>query len=50
MILTESLIEQEIINKKEKIEILATELIKELIMIAKKSQTIEFEKIRARTN
>ena len=33
MILTESLIEQEIINKKEKIEILATELIKELIMI-----------------
>ena len=59
MILTESLIEQEIINKKEKIEQFATELIKELIMIitakikenkTKKSQTIEFEKIRARTN
>ena len=30
MILTESLIEQEIIDKKEKIEQLATELIKEL--------------------
>ena len=55
MIITESLIEQEILYKKEKDEQIATELIKELIMTIpkkikenknKNTQVIEFKKIR----
>ena len=55
IIITESLIEQEILYKKEKDEQIATELIKELIMTIpkkikenknKNTQVIEFKKIR----